>query len=241
MKTNDKKIAIMQPYLFPYLGYFALIDYTDKFIFFDDVQYIKKGWINRNRFLRADGNVAFFTVPIKNAPRETFINQIEIDYSQRWMEKINGQFSAYKRKAPYYNEVQDLMMSVFLKNKKTISEIAIESIVATCRYLGITIDYEIFSEMNMGELNVCEADDWALEITKKLSFSEYVNPPGGITFFDREKYRKNNVKLNFLKSTLPTYVQRNGHFEPGLSILDVMMFCSVKEISDMLKQNLLIN
>ena len=227
------RLAIMQPYFFPYIGYFSLIKNTDYFIFFDTPQYIRKGWINRNRILGMDGKDVYFTVPVEKAHRETAIKDIKISQSD-WKQKFTGQLSIYKKRAPYYAAVMGLIEDVISCDTMYIAELAIESIKKTCMYLDIVLEYEIFSEMHMSCPEVKEADEWALYITKKLGYQTYVNPPGGETFFNADKYKQHNIELQYLIQELKPYNQRNRSFIPKLSMIDVMMFCSPEEIKKMM-------
>lgn len=227
------KIAIMQPYLFPYIGYFSLIKNTDFFVFFDTPQYIRKGWINRNRILSTNGDVTYFTVPIQKADRNTPINKSVISYNYDWKVKILGQLNIYK-KAPNYDKVINLVNNVFNTDTMLISDLAIKSIVKTCEYLDIDIKYDIFSKMNLALPEVKEPDEWALYITKELGYNTYINPPGGMSFFNREKYQINDVDLQFLVQEIIPYRQNREVFIPALSMIDVMMFCSCNEINEML-------
>lgn len=227
------KIAIMQPYLFPYIGYFSLIKNTDYFVFFDTPQYIRKGWINRNRILSTNGDVTYFTVPIQKADRNTPINKSVISYNYDWKMKILGQLKIYK-KAPNYDKVINLVNDVFNTDTMLISDLAIKSIVKTCEYLDIDIKYDIFSKMNLALPEVKEPDEWALYITKELGYNTYINPPGGMSFFNREKYQINDVDLQFLVQEIIPYRQNREVFIPALSMIDVMMFCSCNEINEML-------
>lgn len=227
------KLAIMQPYLFPYIGYFSLIRNTDFFVFFDTPQYIRKGWINRNRILGANGGITYFIVPIQKADRNTPINKTNISYNSDWKRKILGQLNIY-RKAPNYNKIINLVEDVFSIDTVRISDLAIRSIVKTCEYVGIDMKYDIFSKMNLTLPQVKEADEWALYITKELGYSTYVNPPGGMSFFNREKYQKKDIDLQFLLQEIVPYRQNGKGFIPALSIIDIMMFCSCSEIYEML-------
>ncbi|MBR4983274.1 MAG: WbqC family protein [Lachnospiraceae bacterium] len=228
------KLAIMQPYLFPYIGYFSLINYTDHFVFFDTPQYIKKGWINRNRILGSGGKDIYFIVPVEKVPRETAIKDVPIFNGIDWKEKWKGQLSIYKKRAPYYKDVVNLIDDVFAVECKYVSELAIASIVSSCQYLGIDFKYDVYSQMNLPTIEVNAPDEWALQITKKMGYDVYVNPPGGKSFFDPKKYQDSNIELQFLAPDIKAYNQRNNGFIPGLSIIDIMMFCSPKEISDMM-------
>lgn len=228
------KIAIMQPYLFPYIGYFSLIKNTDHFVFFDTPQYIRKGWINRNRILGAAGKDVYFTVPIEKCSRETPIKDVKISYRENWKEKWMGQLTIYKKRAPYYSDVMQLVQEVLNDDVSYISELAINSVIKTCQYLGINLNYDIYSEMDLQSFQVEAPDEWALEITKSMHYDTYVNPPGGKAFFDVDKYKKANIGLEFLTQEILEYNQRVREFIPGLSILDVMMFCSPEEVVDMM-------
>lgn len=228
------KIGIMQPYFFPYLGYFSLIKNTDYFVIFDTPQYIRRGWVNRNRILDAKGEATYITVPIVSTERDTVIKDIEISYEKKWLEKIKGQMTVYKKKAPYYKKIIKFIDDIEEKNFKYLSELNIYTLEKVCEYLEIPYKYDVFSKMDLKIDEVKEADEWALNITKALGYDTYVNPPGGMSFFDRDKYLANNINLEFLKINLKPYIQRTGRFEEGLSILDVMMFLDPKEINSLL-------
>lgn len=224
----------MQPYFFPYIGYYALINYVDQFVFFDTPQYIRKGWINRNRILKSNGSSDYITVPVEKCSRETAIKDVAINQNILWKEKIYGQLTVYKRKAPYYNAVIELIREVFGGEEQKIAELSIKSVVTTCEYIGIETPFDVFSKMNIQIGNVEEPDEWALEITKAMGYHTYVNPPGGMNFFNRKKYEQAGIELQFLEAELKQYNQRIGRFEPGLSIVDIMMFLETSEIRQLL-------
>lgn len=229
------KLGIMQPYFFPYLGYFTLINYVDKFILFDTPQYIERGWINRNRILNHKGEVRYITVPVQKSSRDARIKDIKIDHTKKWQENILGSITVYKRKAPYYTQIFDLLKDVINSAGENIAGLDYLALKTVCEYLDIKTPIEIYSEMGITlEQEISAPDEWALFITKKLGYSEYVNPPGGQSFFKKEKYIQQHIKLIFIESMLPSYIQRIGHYEKGLSILDVMMFCDKNTITDML-------
>lgn len=230
------KVAIMQPYFFPYIGYFSLINHTDKFIFFDTPQYIRHGWINRNRILSSNGESVYFTVPIEKCERETPINKIVIANNTNWREKIMGQLSVYKKKATNYESVIDLVKETIYYPTEKIADLAILSITKSCEWMELNMDAEIFSEMNLKIGQVNSPDEWALEISKAIGAEGYINPPGGQSFFDRGKYKQSAIELQFLQQEIVPYIQKIGRFEPALSIIDVMMFCSPREIKDMFGQ-----
>ena len=228
------KLAVMQPYFFPYIGYFSLIKYADKFILLDSVQYIKQGWINRNRILNQNGGWQYVIVPLRKHHQNTLIKDIMIASEIKWKKKIIAKLAYYRKIAPFYEKVITLIKEIFEYETDSISKVNIFSLKKTCDYLDIPLDYEIFSEMEilLGAIN--EPDDWALEISKLLKAKEYINPPGGKEFFDKSKYISAGIELKFLQANLTEYDQKREKFEPGLSIIDVMMFNSKESVQEML-------
>jgi hypothetical protein len=228
------KIGIMQPYFLPYIGYFSLIEYSDRFIFFDTPQYIHHGWVNRNRVLKHDGTPNYISVPLEKAARETAINDMVIR-DEDWVEKIFAQLVCYKKKAPYYKRTIEFLHSLLdVDYERSLSKLNIETTKAICEYIGLNRSFDTFSEMNLDIGQVNEPDEWALNITKAVGGDIYVNPPGGLSFFNKEKYQNEGIELQFLKHNLTPYVQRIGRFEPGLSIIDVLMFNEEKDVTKML-------
>lgn len=226
------KAAIMQPYFFPYLGYFGLIKNTDKWIVFDTPQFIYHGWIERNRILKPKEGWQYISVPLKKHSRNTPIKDVEIRNNENWVELIFAKLTVYKNIAPNYHEVIKLLNDIFLKTFDSITELNCHIIAAICEYLGIKWNYSIFSRMNLNIDKVNAPDEWALNICKSIgNIDEYWNPPGGIEFFDRNKYLENNISLKFHNQILMPYNQKRKTFEPGLSIIDIMMFNSKEEIN----------
>ena len=229
------KLAIMQPYFLPYLGYFSLIKHTDEFILFDTVQFIRHGWIERNRILKPSDGWQYIMVPLKKHSRETLIKDIEINNDQQWKEKILAQLQHYKKQAPYFSNVIDILNEIFSKEYATIVDLNLASLKTVCNYLGINTPIQVFSLMNIDIEPANAPDEWALNICKALgNVDEYWNPPGGQSFFDKKKYESAGINLKFHSAILTDYDQKRNVFEPGLSILDVMMFNSVEEINKML-------
>ena len=229
------KLAIMQPYFLPYLGYFSLIKHTDEFILFDTVQFIRHGWIERNRILKPSNGWQYIMVPLKKHSRETIIKDIEINNDQQWKEKILAQLQHYKKQARYFSNVIDILNEIFSKEYATIVDLNLASLKTVCNYLGINTPIQVFSLMNIDIEPANAPDEWALNICKALgNVDEYWNPPGGQSFFDRKKYENAGINLKFHSAILTDYDQKRNVFEPGLSILDVMMFNSIEEINKML-------
>ena len=226
----------MQPYFMPYLGYISLIKNTDEFILFDTVQFIRHGWIERNRILKPNGGWQYFQVPIiKQNGRETVIKDVRINNSENWKSKIIAQLQHYKRKAPYYNIVVELLNDVFRSDFDDIVTLNRVSLERICKYLGVERRISVFSEMNIEIEPVNAPDEWALNICKAINGTdEYWNPVGGLSFFDKNKYQVAGIKIFFQEMILTPYRQLGNEFEPGLSIVDVMMFNSPETINGML-------
>ena len=229
------KIGIMQPYFLPYLGYLSLINHTDKFILFDTVQFINHGWIERNRILKPNMGWQYISVPLKKHNRVDKIEEVYINHNIDWKDKIFRQLEHYKTKAPFYDETMRTLKEAFDVEAETISALNMHILKVICRYIGIEFNIEIFSKMNLQIDEAKAPDEWALNICKALgNVEEYWNPEGGLEFFERSKYEKENIKINFLKMNLKKYPQRRASFETGLSIVDVMMFNAPSEICIML-------
>lgn len=230
------KLAIMQPYFMPYIGYFSLIKHTDEFILFDPVQFIRHGWIERNRILKPDGGWQYIQVPlIKDKGRDTLIKDVKINNNENWKQKIIAQLQHYKKKAPYYKNVIGLLNDIFVSQYEDITHLNRASLGFICSYLGIERRFPIFSEMNLEIEKVNAPDEWALNICKALKADSYLNPIGGTDFFDRSKYEKFNINIQFQRMNIVEYDQRIGYdFEPALSIIDVLMFNSIEDVNQML-------
>ena len=224
----------MQPYFFPYLGYFSLIKHTDKFILLDTVKFIRHGWIDRNRILKHDNGWMYIKVPLQKHSSNTLIKDIKIDSSKDWREKIISQLQLYRKKAPFFKEIMQLVEKsieapyedIISLNKSTLEEV--------CNYLGMHKSLPVFSDLDLEIDEPRQPDDWALNICKAIGVNDYLNLPGGINFFDTKKYKDAGININFLNISLSEYDQKNSPFEPGLSIIDVLMFNDVQDINDML-------
>src|SRR5215831_5371641 len=174
------KLGIMQPYFFPYLGYFSLIKATDRWVVFDDVQFIRHGWIERNRVLNSSDGWQYIKVPLVKAPRETTIKNSLIRNTENWQDKILAQLTCYKNKAPYYKQVIDILAAVFKEKHVDITSLNVSSLIAVCDYLQISFKYDIFSAMGIDFSSlVKKPGEWALHISKYCGANEYINPHGG--------------------------------------------------------------
>jgi hypothetical protein len=230
------KLGIMQPYFFPYIGYFQLMAAVDRWISFDDIQFIDKGWVNRNRILHPDVNKEwqYITLPLEKRGRFDKICEISIKSDAKWREQMLGKLSSYKRKAPNYKSTIDFVTSCFDTDETNLSRFLTRTLRMTAEYLGIETPIEVQSQMNLTLNEVEHSGQWALRISEKLGATEYINPHSGADIFKEREFDASCIKLTFLKPHLELYAQRQDYFIEGLSIIDVMMWNDREKISEML-------
>lgn len=217
-------LGFMQPYFFPYLGYFDLINYSDRWIVFDTAQYIRRGWINRNRILHPEKGWQYIVVPIQKSKREEAIGNIRISDQEAWKEKIIGQLNHYKKHARYFKEIRSLLIDCLCTDEKKISKLNTAILKKICTYLDIPFQYQYFSEMNLDLPPVEYPGDWALHLSEALGAKEYVNPPGGRDLYDNQKFEKRGIKLTIREISLFEYECNHYQYEQNLSIVDVLMW-----------------
>jgi hypothetical protein len=229
------KLAINQPYFFPYLDYFGLLKQADQFIALDVVQFTRHGWVERNRILKQTGGWQYVKVPLIKHSHLSLINEIFINNDINWRRIIFSQIEHYRKTAPYYNAVKELLVRIFDNHYMDIVQLNVCALKETCAYLGIQTPIEIFSQMDIKIEEVTAPDEWALNICNALGdVDTYYNLSGGVSFFDRTKYARSHIQIYFRQINGTSYNQKRSGFEPSLSILDVMMFNSPEEIINML-------
>jgi WbqC-like protein family len=219
----------MQPYFFPYIGYFQLISAVDKYIIYDDVNYIKGGWINRNNIL-VDNQKHLFTITLDQASPYKLINEIFIKDN---FSKLKKTISLNYVKAPYFQKSFPLIESILSNEEKNLGRFVSESIMTISSFLGIKTEFIISSTLHKN--NNLKNVEKVLHICDLMGASKYINAIGGKDLYDKEEFAKHNVELNFLKTKPISYKQFNDQFVPGLSIIDVIMFNSTEKIVEMLK------
>ncbi len=228
-------IAVMQPYFFPYIGYFQLINAVDKFVFYDDVNYIKQGWINRNRIL-VNKSDFMVTVPIEKADSFKLINETRINTRlyNTWKEKLLVTLNLNYKKAPYFDNTYNLIREVLEGGHDSISNLAIASVTAVSDALGINTRFTVASKdyCNKG----LPREERLIDICKTESAKQYINASGGEELYSKESFEKQGIQLDFIKSLPIQYSQFSGDFVPWLSIIDVMMFNSEATVHTMLKE-----
>ena len=218
------KLALMQPYFFPYIGYFSLIKHCDRFVLFDTVQYIRDGWIQRNRVLKPAEGWQYIAVPVDRDSMLSRIREVRIRNDPDWKGRIFRQLEHYKKKAPFYREITALLDGALDTSETSIVRLNQRCLKACCDYLGIRRDMEVFSEKGITVDTPENRGEWGLTISRTLGVDEFINPHGGVEMFDLDKYRAAGISVTFTRNNLRPYDQRRQSFEPGLSIVDVLMF-----------------
>jgi hypothetical protein len=226
------RLGIMQPYFFPYLGYFQLISTVDKFIFLNDVNYIKKGWINRNRIL-VNNSDFFLTVPLSKSSQNIKINQIEISKQGEWNKKILKTIFQNYKKAPFFDETYKLVEKVLAFNYTKVDELSKSTVLYTCEHLNI--------ETTFGDSEGCYHNNFLkgkeriLDICLQENAIKYINLPGGKELYNQSLFQSKGIDLQFICSGSIYYNQFSTHFLPNLSIIDVLMFMGKEGTKRILK------
>jgi hypothetical protein len=216
------KIAIMQPYFVPYIGYFQLINAVDQFVIYDNIKYTKKGWINRNRIL-VDGKDEYITLPIRKDSDYLHVDQRQLaDSFTDDKNKILRKLAYAYRKAPHYDVVCALMERILEKPENNLFEFIYKSVIEICKFLEINTKFVISSTLPVD--HELKAQDRVIAICKALDTTTYINPPGGVELYSKETFQENGIALEFLQSAPVHYTQFKNDFIASLSIIDVMNF-----------------
>lgn len=231
------KIGIMQPYFLPYIGYWQLLNAVDKYIIYDDVNYINRGWINRNRIL-LNSKDKMITLSLKEVSQNKLIKEIELLNNEKEREKLLKTISQSYKKAPFYDEVYPLIEEILNFKEINLGKFLENSIKKIIEYLEINTTILISSEIEKD--NMLKGKNKILDICKNLGASEYYNAIGGQELYSYEEFNKEEIKLKFLKSGNIEYRQFKNEFIPNLSIIDVMMFNSKEKIKEFLNNYTLI-
>lgn len=225
----------MQPYLFPYIGYFQLLAAVDRFVIYDDVTFIKQGWVNRNRML-INGEAVFFTVPLAHKSSSVAIRDTDISTApehRRWAEKTLKSFDNAYRRAPEFARTYPMLERVFTRATTKISELAVDSIRAVADLLEIqTSVVETSSIYGNAELH---GEDRVLAICRAEGAGRYVNASGGRELYAHSRFAAEGVELRFLTPQPIEYAQFGDVFVPWLSIVDVLMFNPVARVREYLR------
>ncbi|MBC8155715.1 MAG: WbqC family protein [Bacteroidetes bacterium] len=231
-------LAIMQPYFLPYIGYMQLMDTADKFVLYDDVAFINRGWINRNRLL-VNGQEYMFTIPLKEASQNKRIHEIELTNDPKWRGKLLRTIEQSYRKAPFYGTVFPLTEKIVNFVPETIADYIQYSFTELNPYLGITTD--IIPSSRVYQNDHLKAQERILDICRREGATHYINPIGGQELYDKVRFAEEGIRLSFMQSRAVPYAQfpvkdTQSAFMPWLSMLDVLMFNDPAHIRTMLTE-----
>jgi hypothetical protein len=227
-----KKTAIMQPYFLPYIGYWQLIASVDTFVVYDNIQYTKKGWFNRNRILDGDHD-RLFTIPIKKDSDYLNVDQrVLSDDSRQEISRTLRIIQNTYRKAPYYEQAYPVIEACFMHDDKNLFGYIYASIDALCAYMSIPTDIVVSSTLPID--HSLKAEQKVMALCKAVDTTTYINAIGGIELYDKADFAANGLELGFIKSRPIEYRQYGNAFVPWLSIIDVMMFNDKAAIATML-------
>jgi hypothetical protein len=217
------KLAIMQPYLFPYIGYYQLMDAVDRFVVADDLTFIKQGWINRNRLL-INGSAAYFTVPVKRHPADALIKDVEIDdrSGARWRLTLLKTITNFYRRAPSFDRVYPLVERVIDGPFTKIADMARASLREVCDYLGVTVSI-VGSSAAYGNAHL-KGQDRVIDTCRAERATDYVNAIGGCSLYSHEVFLAHGIRLQFISTDAISYPQFCVPFVPSLSVIDLLMF-----------------
>lgn len=232
--SNNCKLGIMQPYFFPYIGYFQVLNAVDKYIVYDDVNYIKRGWINRN-YILVNGSANLFNLILCDVSQNKLINEIEVKHDPVAESKLLKTIGVSYAKAPHFNEVFPIVKSIVTFEEKNLALYLFNQYKVLCEYMKISTELILSSSLNKN--NSLKGEDKILHICKLMEVKEYYNTMGGWDLYHRDRFKEAGIDLHFLRTNDDIkYKQFSNEFVPNLSVIDVMMFNSVEKIQQLLAQ-----
>jgi hypothetical protein len=225
------KLAVMQPYFFPYIGYFQLMAAVDRLVILDDVNFIKQGWINRNQIL-VGCRPFMFSIPLQHPSSFGLICDTRLALVDQSRQKLLKTIEQAYRKAPYFEPIYNLIKRVCERENEFIGKLALESIFAVANYIGI--DTEIIPTSRNYRNDNLKGSARVLDICRHEGATEYYNLPGGVELYDRATFANAGTNLHFVQPKQVDYRQFDCSFVPWLSMIDVMMFNDRDTIRTML-------
>ena len=234
---GKRRIAGMQPYFFPYIGYWQLIHAVDVFVIYDDGKFIKQGWIGSNRIIGQDGSPQKIDIEIKHQSCNRKINEMQRRVCEpRARHTIRNLYHVY-RKAPFYADAMRVIEPILLDEEPDLVRYLTKQIKAVAAYLGIDTEFHLSSEVSKEGLS--HVEEKVFRICHHFGITDFVNPSGaGMQLYDKEHWKEaGGINLQFLRRNEDIrYKQFTDEFVPDLSIIDLMMFCSRDELHDILNR-----
>ena len=227
------KIAIMQPYFFPYLGYWQMFFFFFKFVLLDDVNFIMRGYINRNSILM-NGKAHLFSIPLDKPSQNKLIKDTKIKFAQKDRENFLKTITLAYKKAPFYDKFFPVFKDIVENVDDDLTNYIKYSFEQVKNYLGL--DTEILISSQIEKDNTLHAQDRIIEINKRLGATQYINAIGGQELYNKSDFDNAGIKLNFIKILPVEYKQFKGDFVSNLSFIDVLMFNDTETIKEYLSK-----
>lgn len=231
------KLGIMQPYFMPYIGYWQLMNLVDQYVIYDDVNFIKGGWINRNRIL-VNGAPKYFNVPMLGSSSNVLINEVRVDHNAAVTRKSLRSIEGAYKKAPYFDIVNPMLEEILWCGEDNIAKYIEHSFRVICKYLDIRTELIVSSDLDKD--TTLKGQDKVIAICRLLGATEYYNAIGGRELYSYEAFREHGLQLKFVETKNIVYQQFDNTFQPNLSIIDVMMFNSRDKVREYLEAYTLI-
>lgn len=227
------KIAVMQPYFLPYIGYFSLIHAVDAFVFYTDVQFVRRSWMSRNRILSRQSKQGweYIHIPVKKIKQETPLSQIQISENMDWRIRFRNQMTANYSKAPYYEPTMEWWQTIDKMDQ--LAEFTMQSLRSLCKALGLRTTFYDSRELRPNQ--ELPREERLIDFANQLGAKTYINALGGQELYDKKRWEKKGIQLLFLKSGLSPYAQGGQQpFVPALSIVDILMWTSAPKTFELL-------
>ena len=230
------KVGVMQPYFFPYIGYWQLLNAVDRYVILDDVNFIKRGWINRNRILsgnKSGDRDEFIRITIEKISQNRKINEHYLFEKEKCFDVLLRTLHERYARAPHFEETYGLLERIFAYDGDNVADFLSYQIREVCAHLDI--ETEILRSSQLEKDESLKAQDRIIDLCRRLGADEYYNAIGGVELYDKEAFENAGMRLHFLRARLGEYPQYGGEFVPGLSIIDVMMFNDRDAVKAMLE------
>ncbi|NRP53628.1 MULTISPECIES: WbqC family protein [unclassified Marinobacterium] len=222
----------MQPYFYPYIGYFQLMNVVDVFVLYDDIQYVKQSWINRNRIL-INGESSYISIPLKKA--SDYLHVKDRRLAATWDKdslKLARKLAAAYSKAPYFKEIYEPLEKAIANGETNLFNFLFENLLGVKELLSIDTKLVVSSEI--GDFTALQSQDKVIAICEALGASQYINPIGGIDLYNKNDFSRRGMELTFIRSIPEEYTQFRKPFQPFLSIIDVLMFNSIEQVKELI-------
>jgi hypothetical protein len=227
------KVAVMQPYFLPYLGYWQLLGAVDLFVLLDDVNFIARGYINRNRIL-LNNKAHLFSLPLEEASQNVLIKDVKLKFSTREREKFLKTIRMAYSRAKRFGDIFPLLEKIILNDRTLLAHYIDYSLGAISGYIGL--EAKIIFSSHLTKDKSLKSQERILEICRLVGAKVYINLPSGKSLYDKESFENNQINLRFIQPTLLEYRQFGADFVPSLSIIDALMFNDLERIKSMLKE-----